>query len=269
MASHCWSCHGPDEESLSGNLRLDRRQEALESLAIVPNDSTASELVQRILSHDPSNQMPPPSAKRPLSDTQKSILQQWISEGANYQDHWAFAPPIIPVVPETANSTWGSNPIDRFIEAKLIQEHLKPSPKADRATLLRRVTLDLTGLPPTVDELHAYLSDTSNDAYERAVDRLLASKAYAERMAMDWLDLARYADTNGYNNDEDRTMWPWRDWVIDAFDRNMPFDQFVTEQLAGDMLPNPRESQILSAIGHARACRRCVASRVSPRRYGC
>ena len=246
LASHCWSCHGPDEESRAGNLRLDRRKEALESLAFVPNDSNASELVQRILSDDPSNQMPPPSAKRPLSDTQKSILQQWIAEGANYQDHWAFTPPVIPVVPEPANPKWGSNPIDRFIEAKLIQEHLKPSPKADRATLLRRATLDLTGLPPTVDELHAYLSDTSNDAYERAVDRLLASKAYAERMAMDWLDLSRYADTNGYNNDEDRTMWPWRDWVIDAFDRNMPFDQFVTEQLAGDLLPNPRQDQLIA-----------------------
>jgi hypothetical protein len=246
LAGHCWNCHGPDEKSRTADLRLDRREEAIASAAFIPHDSNASELVKRILSQDPSDQMPPPSTKRPLSDNQKSILQQWIAEGAKYQDHWAFASPISPVIPELANPKWGSNPIDRFIEAKLIEEHLKPSPKADPATLLRRVTLDLTGLPPTVEELRAFLSDGSNDAYERAVDRLLASKKYAERMALEWLDLARYADTNGYNNDEDRTMWPWRDWVIDAFDRNMPFDQFVTEQLAGDLLPNPSQDQLIA-----------------------
>ncbi len=246
LASHCWNCHGPDEKSRSADLRLDRREDAIASAAFVPNDPNASELVKRILSQDPSDQMPPPSAKRPLTDNQKSILQQWIAEGAKYQDHWAFASPVSPTIPELTNPKWGRNPIDRFIEAKLIEENLTPSPKADPATLLRRVTLDLTGLPPTVDELRAFLSDMSDDAYERAVDRLLASKPYAERMALEWLDLARYADTNGYNNDEDRTMWPWRDWVIDAFDRNMPFDQFVTEQLAGDLLTNPTQNQLIA-----------------------
>jgi len=246
LAGHCWTCHGPDEKTRAADLRLDRREDAIASLAIVPHKADVSMMVERILSEDPTDQMPPPSTKRPLTDLQKSTLQKWIAQGAEYKDHWAFSSPATPAVPELPNAVWGSNPIDRFIEAKLVDERLKPSLKADRATLLRRVTLDLTGLPPTVDELRGFLTETSSDAYERAVDRLLGSKSYAERMALEWLDLSRYADTNGYNNDEDRTMWPWRDWVIDAFDCNMPFDQFITEQLAGDLLTNPTQNQLIA-----------------------
>ncbi len=246
LANHCWTCHGPDEKSRAADLRLDIRENALASSAIVPNDPSTSMLVERILSSEPESQMPPPSNKKPLSDKQKNLLQAWIRQGAVYSKHWAFTPPVKAPVPQLQAVALGNNAIDPFVEKRLEQEHLKPSPKADRSTLLRRVSLDLTGLPPTVSELQQFLNDPASDAYEHAVDRLLASKAYAEKMAMEWLDLARYADTNGYNNDEDRTMWPWRDWVIQAFDRNMPFDQFVIEQLAGDLLPNHKQDQLIA-----------------------
>ncbi|MDX1925801.1 MAG: DUF1553 domain-containing protein [Pirellulaceae bacterium] len=246
LANHCWTCHGPDEKSRTADLRLDIRESAIASSAIVPNDLNASKLVERILSTDPESQMPPPESKKPLSAEQKALLQKWIQQGAGYSNHWAFTAPSSPAIPQLQEPTWASNAIDHFVGQRLEQEHLKPSPKADRATLLRRVSLDLTGLPPTVEELQAFLNDPSTDAYERAVDRLLRSKHFAEKMALEWLDLARYADTNGYNNDEDRTMWPWRDWVIDAFDRNMPFDRFTIEQLAGDLLANPSQEQLIA-----------------------
>jgi Protein of unknown function (DUF1553)/Protein of unknown function (DUF1549)/Concanavalin A-like lectin/glucanases superfamily/Planctomycete cytochrome C len=244
LAVHCYSCHGPDEHSRAAELRLDIREQALASSAFVPHDTSKSKLVERIMSHDEEYQMPPPDSKKPLTQKQKELLTQWIEQGAGYSNHWAFTTPIpIRVTPTTQ---WGNNEIDAFVGKRLEQEKLKPSPKADRATLLRRVSLDLTGLPPTVDELKQFMEDSSEGAYERAVDRLLDSKQYAERMALEWLDLARYADTNGYNNDEDRTMWPWRDWVINAFDRNMPFDQFTMEQLAGDLLSNPTQDQLIA-----------------------
>ncbi len=246
LAAHCWTCHGPDEKSRTADLRLDVRENAIESLAIVPNDPSASKLVERILSHDPESQMPPPTSKKSLSNAQKDLLQKWIQQGARYSKHWAFIAPVIPPLPTMHGSNWASHAIDHFVGKRLEQENLKPSPKADRSTLLRRVSLDLTGLPPTVDELKKFLSDPSDHAYEHAVDRLLGSKSYAEKMAIEWLDLARYADTNGYNNDEDRTMWPWRDWVIEAFDRNMPFDKFTIEQLAGDLLPSPTQDQLIA-----------------------
>lgn len=246
LANHCWTCHGPDEKSRAADLRLDIRENAIEASAIVPNDPSTSKLVERILSSEPESQMPPPSAKKPLSDEQKKLLQAWIRQGAVYSKHWAFTPPVKASAPQQHLAASGNNAIDSFVEKRLEQEHLKLSPKADRSTLLRRVSLDLTGLPPTVNELQQFLNDPARDAYERAVDRLLASKAYAEKMAMEWLDLARYADTNGYNNDEDRTMWPWRDWVIQAFDRNMPFDQFVIEQLAGDLIPDHKQDQLIA-----------------------
>ena len=246
LAVHCWTCHGPDEKSRTADLRLDIRENAIASSAIVPNDVSASKLVERILSDDPDSQMPPPTSKKSLSAEQKQLLQKWIQQGAGYSEHWAFTAPNSPAIPQLRESDWASNAIDLYVGKRLEQEHLKPSPKADRSTLLRRVSLDLTGLPPTVDELNEFLDDPSNDAYERAVDRLLRSKHFAEKMAIEWLDLARYADTNGYNNDEDRTMWPWRDWVIDAFDRNMPFDKFTIEQLAGDLLPNPSQDQLIA-----------------------
>ena len=246
LAIHCWTCHGPDEKSRAADLRLDIRENAIAASAIVPNDPSTSKLVERIMSSEPESQMPPPTAKKPLSDKQKNLLQAWIRQGAVYSKHWAFTPPVKASVPQQQPVASGNNAIDRFVEKRLEQEHLSPSPKADRSTLLRRVSLDLTGLPPTVKELQQFLNDPASDAYERAVDQLLASKAYAEKMALEWLDLARYADTNGYNNDEDRTMWPWRDWVLQAFDRNMPFDQFVIEQLAGDLLPDHKQDQLIA-----------------------
>ncbi len=245
LAAHCYSCHGPDENSRAAKLRLDIRDVAVAQSAIVPNEPSRSHLVERIMSTDSDLQMPPPSSKKPLTEAQKTLLTQWIEQGAAYSNHWAFLPPAISEVPE-AISNWANNPIDHFVGKHLEQEKLKPSPKADRAALLRRVSLDLVGLPPTPAELNEFLNDTSDNAYERVVDRLLSSKHFAEKMALEWLDLSRYADTNGYNNDEDRTMWPWRDWVINAFDNNMPFNQFAIEQLAGDLLPSPIQSQLIA-----------------------
>lgn len=246
LAAHCFSCHGPDEHSRAAELRLDIREAALAQAAFVPHELAKSKLVDRIDSNDPEYQMPPPTAKKPLSESHKTLLKQWIEQGADYSDHWAFVAPSKPAIPQLELPGWAQNPIDFFIGSRLEKQRLSPSPKADRATLLRRVSLDLTGLPPTVSELEQFLNDASAEAYEHAVDRLLGSKHYAERMALEWLDLARYADTNGYNNDEDRTMWPWRDWIINAFDCNMPFDQFTIEQLAGDLLPNPSQDQLIA-----------------------
>ena len=182
--------------------------------------------------------MPPPKSGRQLSATQIKLLKQWIEQGAKWQSHWAFQTPERPPVSKVKKTSWPRNPIDHFILARLEQERLAPSPETTKLTLIRRVTLDLTGLPPTPKEVDAFLADTSTDAYEKLVDRLLQSPHYGERMAMDWLDGARYADTNGYQVDMDRQMWRWRDWVIEAFNKNQPFDQFTVEQVAGDLLPN-------------------------------
>lgn len=250
LSQHCFACHGPDEQGRKGELRLDVRESAIGKKAIVAGDVAASHLVARIESTDEDEQMPPPATKKPLSAKQKELLKHWIEQGAKYTKHWAFVTPQRPAVPNVDGNGWAKNAVDRFILQKLLSRNMTPSAEADRGTLLRRVTLDLTGLPPTNEELDAFLADTSDNAYEKVVDRLLASPQYAERMAMDWLDAARYADTNGYNNDEDRTMWPWRDWVIDAFDKNMPYDQFIVEQIAGDLLPNPTLSQKVATAFH-------------------
>jgi len=246
LANHCWSCHGPDESARQADLRLDRREMAIERSAIVPNRPQESELVERLHATEPDRIMPPPETKKPLTDRQRELLQRWIEQGASYANHWSFSTPSMPILPESIEAKKSLSPIDAFIRDRLQREGLSPSPRADRGTLLRRLALDLTGLPPTPEELAAFEEDTSPSAYEKVVDRYLASESHAERMASQWLDLARYADTNGYNNDEDRTMWPWRDWVISAFHANMPYDQFLTEQLAGDMLPNPSRSQLVA-----------------------
>lgn len=244
LSNHCWACHGVDEKARKAKLRLDSFDEATRktadhAAAIIPQQPNASELVKRILSADAADMMPPPAFKKPLTPRQKDILKQWIAEGAKFAKHWAFEPPQRPEIPKVN----ASNPVDAFIRHRLQQEGLKPSPAAAKGQWLRRVTFDLTGLPPTLAELDAYLADKSPTAEETVVDRLLKSTAYAERMAMHWLDLARYADTNGYNNDEMRTMWPWRDWVINSFASGMKYDQFLTEQLAGDLLPDATLSQ--------------------------
>ncbi len=243
LAEHCFTCHGPDAESREAKLRLDQRDNAIVDrkgyAAIVPGDSDASELVALILSDDEDEVMPPPKFKKPLSAQQRETLVRWIDQGAEYDGHWSFEPIRKPVLPGGV----GGNEIDHFVRAALAKRGIKPAQEADRATWLRRVTQDLTGLPPSLEELDSFLNDRSATASETVVNRLLGSVDYAERMAAIWLDNARYADSNGYQFDNLRTMWPWRDWVIGAFRQNMPYDRFVTEQLAGDLLPKATQEQ--------------------------
>jgi hypothetical protein len=244
LANHCWSCHGPDEKKREAELRLDTRDGAIaprekRKPAIVSGKPAESGLIARIDAEKPSRRMPPAETKKPLSDSQKQLLRRWIEQGADYNQHWAFIPPRRPTVPEVRGQrSEVRNPIDNFISAKRHAAGLEASPEADRETLIRRVTLDLTGLPPTLAEVDAFLADRSPNTYEKVVDRLLASPRYGEKMANLWLDLARFGDTSGYEYDSTRQMWMWRDWVINAYNSNMPFDQFTIQQLAGDLLPN-------------------------------
>lgn len=235
LSEHCFLCHGPDAKARQADLRLDDAKAAL--AVIKPGDAGKSELARRILSSDPDERMPPPDAGKPLTDEQKQRLVRWINQGAAFQPQWAFIPPLRPTPPATKPPGWAQNPIDQFVLRRLEDERLTPSPEAPRATLIRRVTLDLTGLPATPEEVAEFLSDSSDTAYERLIDRLLASPRYGEHMAAAWLEAARYADTDGYQNDRYRYQHVWRDWVILAFNENKPFDEFVVEQLAGDMLP--------------------------------
>lgn len=249
LSDNCFTCHGPDEATREGGFRLDLRDSAIAEAdsgehPITPGQASTSSLVDRILSTDESTQMPPASTGKRLTAEQVELVKSWIESGAEYQEHWAFLPPERAEVPETGDGAQG--PLDHFIRDRLQQEKLSPNPPADRETLIRRVTLDLTGLPPTPQEVADFLADSSTDAYEKVVERLLASPHYGERMALPWLDQARYADSNGYQSDESREMWAWRDWVIQAFNANMPFDQFTIEQLAGDMLPEPTRDQIIA-----------------------
>lgn len=242
LADNCFACHGPDAGKRQAGLRLDTRDDATKTLAsgkiaIVPGKPESSELVNRIQQHG-GEVMPPKESLKHLTERQKGKLIAWIAAGAEYQPHWSFVTPTRPAIPKTHNPDWTRGSLDRFVLARLDQAHLLPSREADRPTLLRRVTLDLTGLPPSLDELTDFLADQSPNAFERVVDRLLASPRYGEHMARDWLDHARYADTHGYFTDHERFMWKWRDWVIEAFNLNLPFDQFTLEQLAGDLLPN-------------------------------
>ena len=240
LSDTCFKCHGPDQNQRVSELRLDTKEGALADLggfrAIVPGDLETSELYRRITTDNPDELMPPPKSGRELSDEQIALLTRWIQQGAEWEDHWSFIAPQRPTLPETKNRTWRKNGIDDFVLARLQREGLHPSPEADKPTLIRRVTLDLIGLPATVEEVDAFLADDSTEAYERVVDRLLHSPRYGERMALVWLDAARYADTSGYQTDGPRYMWRWRDWVIDALNDNMPFDEFTIEQLAGDLL---------------------------------
>lgn len=243
LSSHCFQCHGPDEATRKARLRLDLREEALRPArsgyaAIVPGDAGESELVLRIEAENENDLMPPPSLKRPLTEAQKGILRRWVEQGAEYRPHWAFERPVRPAVPGVEGEGGEAlTPIDAFVRARLKGEGMRPAAEADRATLMRRVYLDLIGLPPTPEEAAEYLEDGRPDAYERLVDRLLASPHYGERWARRWLDLARYSDTNGYEKDRVRSMWPWRDWVIRALNEDLPFDRFTIEQIAGDLLP--------------------------------
>jgi hypothetical protein len=254
LSDRCFQCHGPDGSKRQADLRLDLREIAVADRkhgpAIVPGNPDASQLVHRISASDESDRMPPAdSHKRTLSPAEQDIFRRWISQGAVYEPHWAFVPPVRAAAPEVspALSARVRNPIDRFIFSKLEAEGVAPSGEADKATVIRRAFLDLTGLPPTPEELASFLADTRPDAYERAIDAIFTTEPYAtraaERMTASWLDQARYADTCGIHMDAGRQMWLWRDWVIKAYRANMPFDQFVTEQLAGDLLPNPTDDQ--------------------------
>jgi len=251
LSDMCFSCHGPDDKGRKGELLLSESEGAIKGgesgePAIVPGKPALSELMNRIRSEDPDLRMPPPHTKKSPSPEQIQILEKWIAEGAKYEKHWAFEAPVMPTIPPSESP----NPIDAFVGATLAQRALAPSPEADKATLFRRVSFDLIGLPPTPEELAMYLADDSPNAYERAVDRLLDSPQYGERWARKWLDLARYADTNGYEKDRQRTIWPYRDWVIKALNKDMPFDQFTIEQIAGDLLPDATIEQRVATGFH-------------------
>ena len=254
LSDNCFSCHGFDPKTREAGLRLDTREGATADndgeIAIVPGDVSKSALWERIHSTDEDEVMPPPKTHKTISSGQKEKLRKWIEQGAPYEKHWSFVPPVVAALPPVKQAYWPRNPLDHFILARLEAKQLQPAPEAGKETLIRRVTLDLTGLPPSLQEVDAFLADGSADAYEKVVDRLLASPHYGERMAVDWLDAARYADTNGYQVDRDREIWRWRDWVIDAFNRNHPFDQFTIEQLAGDLLPNPTLDQRIATGFH-------------------
>ncbi len=247
LADNCFACHGFDPKQRQAGLRLDVPEGAFAALksgkhAVVPRNPGASEMVRRILLKD-GLKMPPAASGKQLKPEQVAVLRRWVEQGAPYSQHWAFVAPKRPAVPRVQPSAWVRNPIDAFVLARLQREKLPPSPEADRRTLARRLSLDLRGLPPTLREVEQFVADRRPDAYERLVDRFLASPHYGERMALKWLDLARYADTHGYHIDSHRDMWLWRDWVIDAFNRNLSFDRFTIEQLAGDLLPNPTLEQ--------------------------
>ena len=242
LSDNCFACHGFDAAHRKARLRLDTFAGATEQReglsAIVPGDPANSELWHRITSSEDDEVMPPPDSHKTLTESQKETVRRWIEQGASYETHWAYQPVQRTPQPLVQRAEWPRGELDRFVLARLEREGLKPAPEADRATLLRRLSLDLIGLPPTLAEQGSFLADPAPDAYERVVERLLASPHFGERMAVDWLDAARYADTNGYQVDRDREAWAWRDWVISAFNRNLPFDQFTIEQIAGDLLPN-------------------------------
>lgn len=260
LSQNCFFCHGPDAEERkggrrnSGGLRLDTAAGQQEDLggyaAVKPGDPGASEMIRRLVTTDPDDLMPPPGSGKRLTPAEVDVLRRWIAEGARFSGHWAYERPVRPLLPPVRNLGWVRNEVDRFILARLEAEGLCPQPEADRYALARRLALDLTGVPPTLREVDAFVGDPAEDAYERYVDRLLAKEAYGERWAGMWLDLARYADSAGYADDPPRTIWLYRDYVIRAFNRNLPFDQFTLEQLAGDLLNNPTEDQLIATAFH-------------------
>ncbi|MBI3866155.1 MAG: DUF1549 domain-containing protein, partial [Planctomycetia bacterium] len=250
LSENCFLCHGPDETQRKADLRLDTRDGAFKesngSIPFVPGKPAESEAWLRITSDDPAMKMPPPKSGKKLSPKQIGLIKTWIEQGAKWNSHWAFEAPERPALPQARNAAWVRNPIDAFVLARLEREGMHPSPDADRTTLLRRLALDLVGLPPTLAEIEAFAADNSEMAYENAVDRLLDSPHYGERWARIWLDAARYADSDGYEKDKSRQVWAYRDWVINAFNRNLPYDRFVIEQIAGDLLPDRTQDQLVA-----------------------
>ena len=249
LAENCFACHGPDARQRKGDLRLDQAAEARKK-AIDTDNPARSSLLARITSHEPDVQMPPPDSGKQLTPEEIEFLRRWVRQGAPFERHWSFMSPRRPSAPAVRNEAWIRNPIDRFVLAELDMAELQPAREADRQTWIRRVTLDLTGMPPAVKDVDAFLGDQTEQAYGKVVDRLLASSRYGEHMARFWLDASRYADTNGYQYDLEREQWVWRDWVIHAFNSNMPFDQFTVEQLAGDLLPDSTDQQKLATAFH-------------------
>ena len=255
LSNHCFHCHGPDENHREAGLRLDVRTAAIAELdsgqrAIVPGVTDTSELLRRIDSTDAEDQMPPPESQKPLTAQQRQLLRAWIEQGAEYTQHWSFVPPQRPPLPSISDATWPTNAIDHFVAHRLEPSGLQPASPAAPDMLLRRLYLDLTGLPPTPPQVSTFSADPSESAYAKSVNRLLASPQFGERLAMFWLDAARYSDTDGFQQDATRTNWPWRDWVIDAFNKDMPFDQFTLEQFAGDLLPQATPEQKLATCFH-------------------
>jgi hypothetical protein len=270
LSDHCFACHGPDKATVEADLRLDDedsvKRERDGYVVVQPGDPDNSEMIRRITSSEEYEVMPPPDINKPLSTEQIQTLQQWIAEGAEWAPHWAYVPPVRHEAPQVSGNPPPQNWIDNFILARLESEGIAPSPPADRITLLRRVCFDLTGLPPTGEQGDAFLSDESAEAYSQLVDQLLSSPHYGERMAMYWLDLVRYADTVGYHGDQEQNIAPYREWVIAAFNHNMPFDQFTREQLAGDLLPDPTQQQII-ATGYNRLLQTTHEGGLQPKEY--
>ncbi len=254
LSDKCFACHGPDKNAREADLRLDTEEGAYKALvetagmhAIVPGHPDKSEAFLRITSEDETMRMPPMSSNLVLTTYEVKLIERWIEQGAVYKPHWAFTAPEKVAVPKVDDEHWPVNEIDHFVLARMGEKGFEPNPEAEKQHLLRRISFDLTGLPPNEDQLHRFMANRSVDSYEKMVDELIASPAYGERMAMHWLDVARYADSYGYQDDDIRTQWPWRDWVIHAFNGNMPYDRFVTWQLAGDMLPNATKEQVLAS----------------------
>ena len=251
LSDNCFKCHGPDAEARKGKLRLDVREQAVQGgrsgkPALVPDKPEAGEMIRRLESAVETEVMPPPKTGKKLTPKQLDLLRRWIAAGANYQQHWALVPPVRPPLPKVLDAHWVRTPIDAFLLARLEREELKPAPQASKATLLRRLSLDLIGLPPAPQEIDAFLKDESPQAYDKVVDRLLASPHYGELWARHWLDAARYADSDGFEKDKPRQVWMYRDWVVNAFNRDLPYSQFIIEQLAGDLLPKPTQDQLVA-----------------------
>ena len=254
LSDKCYACHGPDDKARQANLRLDIKSGIETALELNNNRYILdvkhvenSELIKRIESEELNFVMPPPESNLKLSENEKIILKKWIEQGAKWEPHWSYTKPKLYDIPKTIFEDWPTNEIDFFISKKIEENGLKPSPKENKEILLRRVSFDITGLPPTIDQIDSFINDNSTDAYEKVVDRLLKSSSFGERMASIWMDLARYGDSHGYQDDQERIMWPWRDWVIHAYNDNLPYDKFITWQIAGDMIPNATKEQILAS----------------------
>ena len=254
LSDKCYTCHGPDDKARKANLRLDIERGFYKSLEDNPNhyvinknSPEKSEFLNRINSENASYVMPPPESNLKLSAREKEVLKKWVDQGGNWEPHWAYTKPKLPNIPEIDIENWASNEIDYFIAKKLNSVGMNPSEKEEKEILIRRAYFDLIGLPPTIQEIDEFVSDNSNNAYEKVIDKLLESKSYGERMAAIWMDLSRYGDSHGYQDDQERIMWPWRDWVIHAYNTNMTYDKFITWQMAGDMLPNATKEQIIAS----------------------